>query len=71
MTDEDTVTRHGRRRSYWVGELTRRGMTEARAELLQATPGLDLHAVAAALDAGCDPDVAWAIWNNVTGLCPP
>lgn len=50
------------RRDYWVAELVRRGMTEARAELLTASP-VDLHAVAAALDAGCVPDMAWQIWN--------
>lgn len=70
MSEDDIATRSNSRREHWVAELVRRGMTEARAELLQAQPGVDLHAVAEALDQGCPPDTAWAIWQDVTGLCP-
>jgi len=53
-----------RRHAHWVGALTRRGMDEARAELLASTPNVDLHAIVEALDAGCDPETAWRIWNE-------
>lgn len=62
---EDLDLRPSRRHDYFTVELRRRGMDEVRAELLAASP-IDLHAVLAALDSGCDPDTAWQIWNTET-----
>lgn len=61
----DAETEKARRHQLQrIGDLARRGMTEERAELLASTPDLDLDTVIAALDAGCDPDTAWRIWNT-------
>ena len=63
MEEEPLPVTTNSRRDYWVALLVDRGMTEARAELLAASPSIDLHAVVAALDAGCAPETAWEIWN--------
>jgi len=38
-------------------------MDTARAEMLAGMDGVDLHAVVAALDAGCAPTLVWDIFS--------
>jgi hypothetical protein len=62
MTDELDL-RPSARADHWAQELIERGMDTAHAEMLAGMEGVDLHAVVVALDAGCDPSVAWDIFS--------
>jgi hypothetical protein len=60
---EDLDLAPSRRALHWSAELVERGMDTAHAEMLAGMDDVDLHAVVAALDAGCDPAVAWDIYS--------
>jgi hypothetical protein len=61
--NEDIDVAPSRRSLHWAGELVERGMDTAHAEMLAGMDNVDLHAVVAALDAGCPPAVAWEIFS--------
>ena len=48
---------------WWAAEFRRFGMVEAQAARLAFQAGLDRHAVRAALERGCQPDLAFLIYS--------
>jgi hypothetical protein len=50
-------------RSYWFGELRRRGMTLDQIDKLLETPGTEFHELVEALDAGCEVELAFRIFS--------
>jgi hypothetical protein len=48
--------------NYWLGEFCRLGMVLSKAEILSRR-GCDRHQVKQALEAGCDPELAFDIFS--------
>lgn len=60
---DQAEARVDREASYWIGEFCRFGMVLSKAEALARQGVCDRHQVVEALEAGCDPELAFDIFS--------